>query len=348
MAALSGSSPTRLFASTDTGFLVLTLADGGVRSSVELPGQAVLCAVALADGTLLAGVDGGLLIRSPDAAGWTEVEGPPSGTRVTALEAGPAGRKGDPPVLWAGTEPSRVYDSHDGGRTWRPRPGLEGLESADEWSFPPRPDTHHVRTFAAHPGDPDRLLVGIEAGAVVSTEDGGSSWADRRPAGPYDPHAMRTHPDAPGLVRVAAGDGWIESDDHGRTWRRPAQPPLGYLWDVALDAADPERALIVAAEGAGAAHGHGRPSSALFLREGAGPWRQVGRELGLDTRRTPSVAALPDVPGGFALLTREMELHLSVDGGHSWNPLPLAWPGGAAVPDHVSGLIAQPLSAARR
>jgi hypothetical protein len=139
-------------------------------------------------------------------------------------------------VVWAGIEPSEVWRSTNAGTTWEPTSRLETLPSSSEWSFPPRPDTHHVRWIACHPLEPARLWVAIEAGALVSTIDGGRIWRDRVAGGPWDTHELAVHRNAPDTLRVAAGDGYFESDDAGATWRSPSTGlEVGYLRSVAID-----------------------------------------------------------------------------------------------------------------
>src|SRR5262245_24575967 len=125
-------------------------------------------------------------------------------------------------LVWAGTEPSEVWSSRDAGNSWEQTSRLETLPSSSEWSFPPRPTTHHVRWIACHPLEPERLWVAIEAGALVSTIDGGHTWRDRVSSGPWDTHELAVNPKAPNTLRVAAGDGYFESDDAGETWRSPS------------------------------------------------------------------------------------------------------------------------------
>ena len=99
----------------------------------------------------------------------------------------------DSNVVWVGTEPSQVWCSGNAGTTWEQTTRLETLPSWSEWSYPPRPDTHHVRCIACHPLDPNRLWVAVEAGALVSTVDGGRTWRDRVPCGPWDTHELAVH-----------------------------------------------------------------------------------------------------------------------------------------------------------
>ena len=43
---------------------------------------------------------------------------------------------------------------------------------------------------------------------VVALADGGRTWTDRVPDGPYDTHTLAAHPAAPGRLYSAAGDGY--------------------------------------------------------------------------------------------------------------------------------------------
>ena len=51
-------------------------------------------------------------------------------------------------AVYAGTEPSALYRSDDGGETWHELESLLELPSRPTWSFPPRPWTSHVRWIA--------------------------------------------------------------------------------------------------------------------------------------------------------------------------------------------------------
>jgi hypothetical protein len=103
-------------------------------------------------------------------------------------------------AIYFGTQPSAVFRSADDGASWHECPGLGALPSAATWSFPPGPETHHVRYIAIDPADARRLFVCIEAGALVRSADGGDTWQDRTAGGPFDTHVLATHHLAPGPV----------------------------------------------------------------------------------------------------------------------------------------------------
>jgi photosystem II stability/assembly factor-like uncharacterized protein len=243
--------------------------------------------------------------------------------RIMAVTASPA-REG---LVWAGAEPSRVWRSDDGGAAWARSPGLEALPSSSDWAFPPRPDTHHVRWIACHPHDPDRSWVAIEAGALVSTADGGRTWSDRVPGGPWDTHELAVHPDAPDTLRVSAGDGYFESFDGGATWSSPDDGlEVGYLRSVAVDPGDPAAVVVSAASRPHAAYVAGRSDGRVFRRVGVGPWRRVTEGWPDPPATIAPLLAAGSRPGEL-WAADERGVHRSDDGGASWRriaPFPSA------------------------
>ncbi|MFB6282186.1 MAG: WD40/YVTN/BNR-like repeat-containing protein [Haloferacaceae archaeon] len=237
--------------------------------------------------------------------------GPAGGPEsVTALAVGPDG------TAWLGTEPSAVYRSTDRGATWTERPGLTDLPSADEWSFPPRPGTHHVRWIEPDPAAPSRLYVAVEAGALVRTPDGGGTWIDRTPDGPRDTHGMATHPDAPGRAWAAAGDGFFVTADGGDSWiARGAGLDGTYCWSVAVDPGDPGRLLLSAARGPRSAHD--RPAESYVYRHAGGEWERIdagGLPAGRGVTRPVLAAAGP----GTAVAASNEGIVRTDDWGRSW------------------------------
>jgi len=300
----------RVYAAMRSGLLVVE--DGSVAGRAL--GDRAIEAVAAPDAeTVFVGTFESGLHRSTDGGATFERVGaerlPPA---VTALAVDP--HDGG---LWVGTEPSRVFHSPDGGETFDPCPGLTDLPSASEWSFPPRPHTHHVRWIEPDPHDEGHLYVGIEAGALVRTTDGGESWQDRPENARRDNHSLATHPDAPGSVWAAAGDGYAESPDGGDTWVAPWDGlEHRYCWSVAVDAGDPTRVLVSAADGARAAHSAPGESYVYRKVEGSAWSRLDGRGLPMGTGVLRAVIA-PGAPGEFYALN-DCGLYRTADGGDAW------------------------------
>jgi len=241
---------------------------------------------------------------------------------VTAVAASPH----DPDVVWAGTEPSAVYRSADGGETWAERPGLTDLPSSERWSFPPRPHTHHVRWIEPDPHERGRLYVGIEAGAFLRTDDGGATWRDRPPGARRDNHTLETHPDAPGVVYTAAGDGFAVSRDGGDTWAYPQEGlDRRYCWSVAADPGDPDRLVLSAAAGPRSAHTASSAESYVYRRAGDEPWERVESDaLPTGPGALRAVLAAGGAAGAVYAVT-DRGLARSADGGVTWTAL-ADWP----------------------
>ncbi len=235
--------------------------------------------------------------------------------------------------MYAGTEPSNLYRSEDGGKTWQLLPELRRLPSEPRWSFPPRPWTHHVRTIALHPTDPDSLFVGIELGGVMRSADGGRTWIDHNPEAHSDAHQLVTHPLAPERVYEVAGQGIAVSPDRGESWRRldgGSRPALRVG-----DRGRPGRPGSLVRVGQPlpvAAHGHGDGQARLLRSRGDG-WSRIdtwGDERAL--RRMPyALAALPGQPGRLLVGLRGGSMLVTDDAGETWSLLEPALSGVVAL-----------------
>jgi photosystem II stability/assembly factor-like uncharacterized protein len=272
-----------------------------------------------------------------------------AGRLIMAIAASPVERH----VVWVGTEPSAVWRSSDAGTTWEQTSRLETLPSSPTWSFPPRPDTHHVRWIACHPLEPERLWVAIEAGALVSTIDGGRTWRDRVAGGPWDTHELAVHRSAPDVLRVSAGDGYFESDDAGRTWRSPSTGlDVGYLRSVAIAPGQPDVVVVSASSGPHTAYVAGRSDGRLYRqRTGERPSTGARAPRGAIEVRWERVRdGWPEPPGTIAPLlcagatpgemwaADERGVHRSDDSGSSWRRVAAC----LTSPQHLRGLALLP------
>jgi GNAT superfamily N-acetyltransferase len=205
-------------------------------------------AVAVDGARVLVGTQGdGAWLSRDGAASWEHVDLPENDVFSVAIGAADG-------ALYAGTEPSRLFVSRDGAR-WEELEALQDIPSRDRWSFPPRPWTHHVRWIAPDPHRAERLLVGIELGGVMRSDDGGATFSDHRPGAKLDAHCLAWHPRADGVAYQAAGDGAAWTHDGGLTWTAAdAGRDLRYCWALAVDPAEPERWYVSAASGPRAAH----------------------------------------------------------------------------------------------
>ena len=243
------------------------------------------------------------LAAAPDGSVYWQ--GPP-GADLFSLAVGPDG------AVWAGTEPSALFVSRDGGGTWDERPALQEIPSKPRWSFPPRPWTSHVRWIAPDPRDPELMLVGIELGGVMRTTDGGATFADHAPGAQLDCHCLAWHPTAAGRAYETGGGGAAWSADGGESWE-PADEgrDRNYCWALAVDPADADVWWCSASPGPFQAHG-GRDALARIFRWDDGRWHAL----------TDVMSWMP-----YALLARDGLLYagyahgllqVSEDAGESW------------------------------
>jgi photosystem II stability/assembly factor-like uncharacterized protein len=309
-----------LFVATGDSIACVEPEAGHVSIALSRSGAQCLALDPLRPGVVYAGSRGHGVWRSQDGGAIWEDCGLPA-SDVFSVAVSPADA-----TVYAGCEPSMLFSSRDGGRTWHELETLREIPSAPTWSFPPRPWTSHVRWIAPSPHEAGLILVGIELGGVMRSEDGGETWADHRPGAKLDAHALAWHPKARGRAYEAAGDGSAWSFDGGDTWWATDEGrDRHYVWALAVDPLDPDTWFVSAAPGAYHAHTD-RPAEAhLYRWRGRGPWEPLTGAS--DVMPYALAVGNGDLFAGY----RDGRIDVSSDGGDSWRRLALSGDPLAAV-----------------
>jgi photosystem II stability/assembly factor-like uncharacterized protein len=292
----------RLYAATGTSVARLDETPGGWAVALALDDSGAQClALDPADPeAVYVGLNEG--VRKTTDGGRTWDESGLEGEQVFSVAVSAADG-----AVYAGTEPSALYRSDDGGETWRELDALLELPSQPTWSFPPRPWTSHVRWVAPSPHDAGTILAGIELGGLMRSTDGGESWQDHRPGAQRDVHSLAWHPRAQGRAYEAGGGGAAWSVDDGDTWQAADEGrDRHYTWSVAVDPGDPELWYVSASSGPFAAHGRGDPQAHVYRRRN-GTWDVLAGGL-------PD--PLPSMP--YALVAAPDRLFAGLANGDLW------------------------------
>jgi photosystem II stability/assembly factor-like uncharacterized protein len=278
-----------------------------------------LAADPLAPHKSYAGTQGQGVLRSDDAGlNWRGVS--LDGWVVTsiAISALVPGR------LYAGTKPACLFVSDNGGATWRELSGFRRIFSRRFWFSPAeRPFKAYVLGLALSPKDPDLVVAGIEAGAVVRTTDGGQSWQDHRRGAMRDCHQMAAHPTIHGRFYEGGYGGGAYSTDAGATWQRPSGLDRKYGWAVAADTANPDCWYVSVSPGV-QAH-TGRAQAAIF-RSDRGAWRRLGGGLPDPIDFMPYALIAGPAPGQLLAGLASGQMWESHDHGDQWTKLGLQMP----------------------
>jgi photosystem II stability/assembly factor-like uncharacterized protein len=137
----------------------------------------------------------------------------------------------DPNLMFAGTRPSRLYCSRDGGQTWVLLP----LDL---------PATTRLTGVAVDPEDSETIYVGIEVGGLLRSVDGGRRWETIN-EGLSDPdvHALCVCASSPPTLHVATASDIFRSRDWGEHWealRLKDHLPMTYFRGLTMAPDNPD------------------------------------------------------------------------------------------------------------
>ena len=161
-------------------------------------------------------------------------------------------------VVYAGGDPGVLFASRDGGASFSLSRGLWEHPARSRWQ--PGAGGLCLHSIVPWPGEPDRLAVGISAGGVWLTDDGGATWRSGNEGivARYVPddtppdevalcvHRLRRAPTRPERIFMQFHGGVYRSDDAGATWADiGAGLPSDFGFALAVDPADPDSAYVI-------------------------------------------------------------------------------------------------------
>ncbi len=122
--------------------------------------------------------------------------------------------------VWAGTQPSALFHSLDGGETFTMNDALWDHPHRESWA--PGFGGQAIHTVLPHPDDPDDLMVAMSTGGVYRSGDGGGSWEPRSKGiradffpDPEPDHGQCVHK----AVRNPANPDQLFAQNHGGVFR---------------------------------------------------------------------------------------------------------------------------------
>jgi serine/threonine protein kinase/photosystem II stability/assembly factor-like uncharacterized protein len=286
----------------------------------------------------------GTYLRSSDDFGktWTnplqaDIKFPPeSGLSLKNIWKIALGPSAMPDQLYCGVEPAALFESRDAGESWSMVRGLFDHPHRPRWM--PGQGGLCLHTILLHPTHPERMHVGISAGGVYRTDDGGRTWQacnrgirvtfmpERYPEFGQCVHKIIRHPDRPDRLFLQNHWGLYRSDDGGDTWNDIAHGlPSDFGFAMATHPHDPDCIYIVPMES-----DEFRCTPAGRLRvyctwDAGASWEPL-------TRGLPQQSAYETVlrdgmvtdsldPVGIYFGTRSGKLYASKDAGKSWKEL---------------------------
>jgi hypothetical protein len=102
------------------------------------------------------------------------------------------------------------------------------------WFTPAEAGDPYVQAIALSPTDANVIVAGIEFGAVLRSEDAGSTWQGHLKGAVRDCHDLLFHPADGAWVYEGGGGGAAFSSDSGKTWTQPDPIGIGSMFRFAF------------------------------------------------------------------------------------------------------------------
>lgn len=241
--------------------------------------------------------------------------------------------------LLVGAEAPGIFESRDGGDTFRLLTTLAGQPGSENWDDPKMQPPGHlgISGFVTEAGDSERFFAIVQGIGAFETEDGGSSWtprnrglrrdwpADYEEVG-YCVHKLVRSPSDATRMFQQNHVGMHRSDDGGLTWNEITEGlPSEFGFAAAVHPHDRDTFYVIPLD---AGHGRIMPEGKAAVwqtRDGGSSWRALRNGLPqenahLGVLRQGMAIDRQDTPGLY-FGTSTGQVFASVDEGETWTQL---------------------------
>jgi photosystem II stability/assembly factor-like uncharacterized protein len=242
----------------------------------------------------------------------------------------------DPEHVYAGVEDAALFESNDGGKSWKELSGLRKHDTGPKWQ--PGAGGMCLHTILLDPQDRQRIFVAISAAGSFRTDDGGTTWKpinhglhsqyipDPNAEVGHCVHRIAMHPSRPNTLFMQKHWDVMRSDDSGDSWREVSgNLPSDFGFPIDVHAHEPETIYVVPIKSDSE---HYPPSSRLRVyrsRTGGNEWEALTKGL---PQRNCYVNVLRDAMSvdslescGIYFGTTGGQVYASPDAGDNWKPI---------------------------
>ena len=242
----------------------------------------------------------------------------------------------DPDTVYAGIQDAAMFQTTDGGQSWRELRGLRNHPSAPEWQ--PGAGGMCLHTILLDPSHPGRIYIAISAAGVFRSDDGGETWRpmNRGLVSEQIPnptaevghcvHRIAMHPARPNVLFMQKHWDVMRSDDAGESWKDVGgNLPTDFGFPIDVHAHEPNTVYVVPIKSDSE---HYLPDGKLRVyrsRTGGNDWEALTKGLPQShcyvnvLRDAMAVDSLD--PCGIYFGTTGGQVYASADAGDSWAPI---------------------------
>jgi photosystem II stability/assembly factor-like uncharacterized protein len=239
----------------------------------------------------------------------------------------------DPDCVYAGAEDAALFQTSDGGYTWRELPAVRGAKG-HLWQ--PGAGGMGLHTILLDPSRPERIFIAISAAGVFRSDDRGESWrpVNRGLRSPYelaDPdaevghcvHRIAMHRARPDVLFMQKHWDVMRTDDAGESWREVSgNLPSDFGFPIDVHAHEPDTVYVIPIKSDSE---HFPPDGKLRVyrsRTGGNQWEALGKGL---PQKDCYVNVLRDAMAvdsldscGVYFGTTGGQVYVSADSGDTW------------------------------